>query len=622
MRIRYRLAEIDLPLIGRIFVRFGEHLHGHRTRLLVSTLSIFGVALVTLLQPWPLKIVFDFILMPERAGSSAGPLAPLASLAPMTILWMAAAAVLVLAVLKGLFNYSHNVFSKVVSHKLIAEIRLRLFSHVQRLPQSYHDYRETGELMTRMTGDLTLLVDLLVTTIITLSSQLLLVLGMLAVMFWLDWALALLTLAVLPFFVLAAFKFSGRIKSSARRQREMYGKIVASVQESFAGIQHIKGFGQERTRERLIGKSIDRDVQANVKTTKLAANYARTVELINAVGTGLVLLFGTLRAISGTISPGDLLIFLAYMRGMYRPLQQVAKLTTKVAKATARGEMIMELLDMKAEVDDREDAISARDIVGDIRFENVRFSYVTGRQVLTDFSCRIPSSKTTAIVGPTGAGKSTIAKLILRLYEPNDGMVYVDGHNIADYRIKSLRKRVTPLAQEAFLFRTGIGENIAFGKRRASQEEIEAAAQLAGAHEFITSLPDGYDTLVGEGGLTLSGGQRQRISFARAALRESPIMIFDEPATGLDVHAEQAAKEVLGKFRIGRSLIIITHRLHFLDLVDWVVFIVDGRVMEEGTLADLIAHRGPFHSFVTNADPAGKSLRWLDALVGRERGNA
>ncbi|MFQ5600771.1 MAG: ABC transporter ATP-binding protein [Candidatus Krumholzibacteriia bacterium] len=614
MRVRSRLPRVELDTFRRIFAELGGHLRPHRTRLALSALSLLGISLLTLSRPWPLKIVFDYVILPGSRLSGESALAFLEGWDRRSVLALAAISVLALAALKGLLTYSHSVLSKIVGHRLVADIRLQLFSHIQRLPQSYHDYRETGELMTRMTGDVRLVKDLLVSTIITLGSQLLLILGMLAVMVWLDWVLALVAVGVIPFFALAAFRFSGRIKSSARRQREMYGKIVASMQESLAGITQVKGFGQEKTREHLLGKSIDRDVKANVRTTKLEADYSRIVEVINAVATCLVLWIGAIRAQAGIISPGDLLIFVSYLRGIYRPLQSVARHSTRAAKATVRGEKILELLDLEAEVHDAEDSVSARELRGDICFENVWFSYASGQPVLREFSCRIPPQKTTLLIGATGAGKSTVAKLILRLYEPDRGTLRIDGRDIAEYRIASLRKRITPLAQETFLFRASIAENIAFGKRRATPEEIEEAARLVGAHEFIQRLPEGYDTLVGEGGLTLSGGQRQRISFARAALRKSAVMIFDEPATGLDVHAERETKEVLWELRRERTLVIITHRLHYLGMADWVVFIRDGQMVEEGDPQTLFSRRGEFYTYITKGrEPLGPAVR-LDGL--------
>jgi len=279
---------------------------------------------------------------------------------------------------------------------------------------------------------------------------------MLAVVFYLDWQLALVIIAVMPFFILASFKFSGQIKSAANRQREKYGKLVATMEETLTGISQVKAFAQEKRREKLIGKSISGDYKAGLRATKLAANYARVVDIITAVGTALVLLFGAHKALTGAISPGDLIIFISYLRGIYRPVRKVADLSARTAKAVVRGEKIMEILEIEPEVKDRENAISARHIKGDIRFENVCFSYVENSPVLIDLSIKIPPKKTTVIIGPTGAGKSTIAKLLLRLYEPQKGTIFIDGRDIAVYRIKSLRKRIASLTQDTFLFRNMI----------------------------------------------------------------------------------------------------------------------------------------------------------------------
>ena len=610
MRITSRLPQLDLATLRRIAVHLGGHLRPHRGALALSMLYLAGASLATLAQPWPLKLVFDLVLMPQPE-SSLGPLgAWLAVWSPTRIVAAAALAVLVLAALKGLFSYGHSVLSQIVGHKVVAEIRYRLFAHVQRLPQAYHDYRETGDLMTRLTGDVGLIQELLVSILIDFGGQVLLVVGMLVVMFVIDPVLALASMAILPLLGFAAFRFSWRIKKAARKQRESYGKMVDSMQESLAGIQHVKGFGQERSREKLVGKSTDRDIRANVLTTRLEANYSRIVELLNALGTCLVLWIGALRVQSGHLSAGDMLVCLAYLRQIYRPLQRMARSSTRAAKATVRGEKILEILDMPAELHDAQDAIEANTIRGEVQFQNVSFSYDGERSILHDLSLTIPAQKTTLIVGATGAGKSTIAKLIMRLYEPRGGSILIDGEDLNRYRIGSLRKRITPLAQETFLFRTTIAENIGFGRRHASRAEIEAAAGFVGADDFIRRLPRGYDTLVGEGGLTLSGGQRQWISFARAALRRSPIMILDEPATGLDVHAEAETKDVLAKLAEGRTLVIITHRLHFLDLADWVIFIRAGEVLEEGPVGDLMNRHAAFFEYVSHRRDVSEVSHW------------
>ncbi len=614
-----RLPRIDFVAIRRIARHFGKHLKPHRGRLISSGAAKIGATIIALALPIPLKIVFDYLLLPTQQATGSGLLSFLTSWDPTSILALAAGSFLVLVTARGMLDYTSNVLSKIVATEFVAEIRLHLFSHVQRLPQAYHDYRETGDLMTRLTGDISLLQDLLITSFVTLASELFLIVGMMALMFWLDWQLALIILALMPLFLLAALRFSGRVKTMARKQREVYGKVVASVQESLAGISHVKTYALENKRERFVARSVDRDVRANVKTARLTENYTRIVELITAVGTCLVLWFGVKKVMGGSITAGDLLVFLTYLRSIYRPLRHVATLSGQISKATVRGEKIMELLEMTPEDLDSQVGISAQRIKGEISFRDVSFHYRAGQPVLKNVNCRIPANKTTVILGHTGAGKSTIAKLILRLYEPTTGYLRLDDKDIREYRVRSLRKRITPLAQDTFLFRMTIGENIGFANSKATQDEIEQAARTAGLEELILGLPQGYDTLVGEGGLTLSGGQRQRLSFARAILRQSPIMIFDEPATGLDVHSEAKAKEVLKELRPDRTIIIITHRLHYLDLADWVIYLRDGSVAEEGEFADLMNRRGDFASFVgqdrseVNAEEVSESKKGTEA---------
>ncbi len=598
MKIKYKLPNIKLKSLSRVITVFGSHLKPFKLKLILSALALLGVSVMTLLRPWPLKVIFDYVLGSSQI-SGDGFLAPLMALDPLTIILIAAGAVLAIAGLNGFFEYAQSILAKTAGHGVTAAIRLQLFSHIQRLPQSYHDYRETGELLTRLTGDINLLQDLLVETVIRLFGQFVIIIGMLVVAFLLDWQLALVIIAVMPFFIIAAFKFSSEIKSAANRQREKYGKMVASMEETLSGISQVKVFTQEKYRDKLIGKSISRDFKAGLRATKLAANYARVVDFISAVGTAFVLLFGSYKALAGNISPGDLIIFVSYLRGIYRPVRTAANLSARIAKAIVRGEKIMEILEIEPEVKDREDAKSASGVKGDIIFENVNFSYNSNEHVLKNLSLQIPANKTTVIIGPTGAGKSTVAKLLLRLYDHQDGHIYIDGKNIENYKIKSLRKRITSLTQDVFLFRATIAENIAFGKPRATIDEIAEAARFAGADEFIDRLPDGYDTIVGEGGSTLSGGQRQRISFARATLRNSPVMIFDEPAAGLDIHAEKEAKDALAKLKGNHTLFIITHRLNFLDLADWAVFIRDGETMEEGEPLELLNKKDDFYNFVS-----------------------
>ncbi len=597
LKFKLPLAKVDWTGLSRIFHHFGQHLKPHKKSLSLGGLSLLGLALVELARPWPLKIVFDYILIPRRAAKDWSFLSSLTHWDPMTVLTLAVGGIIILSLLGAFFSYAQNVLFASVGQKVAGAIRLELFSHIQRLPQSYHDYRQTGELMMRLTGDINLLKELLTSIFITLGSRIFIVLGMLGLMFYMNWKLTLLAFAVMPFLFLTTIRFSGKLKEASRRARKKEGQLSAAAYEGVSGISLTKIFGQEKRHQKLLGKSVSSDVKAGLKATKLEAAYFRWVDVLTALGTVLVLFFGVQQVLAGHLTAGNLLVFLAYLRAAYKPLRDVAQLSSRTAKAIVCGERILEILHIEPDVVDQAEAISAGGIKGEVRFENVGFAYQPGRPVLSSLTFTLPAGKTTAIIGPSGAGKSTVAKLILRLYEPTAGSIYVDGVPIENYRVKSLRKRITSLSQEAFLFRSSIRENIGFGNPKANFSEIVRAAQQVGADEFIRTLPDGYETLVGEGGLTLSGGQRQRITFARAALRDSRIMIFDEPATGLDPQAEKVAQEVLSALKTGRTLLLITHRLNFLNLADRIVFIEEGRLTEEGTPIELLERKGSFFRF-------------------------
>jgi ATP-binding cassette subfamily B protein len=612
MRIKLRWPRIPLSDVRQVFAHFGHHLQPHRGKLMAGGACLLGTALVEVTRPWPLKIIFDYILLPKRNPTGGWLLSPLNDWTPMAILALASGAILIIAALAGLFSYAQSIILSAVGQQVVGAIRLQLFSHIQRLPQSYHDQRETGDLMVRMTGDLSLIKDLMVSTLLNLGSRIVILIGMLGAMLWMDSRLTLIALAVIPILVLANTRFSGRIKRASRRQRRKEGVLATSIHESFTGIGLIKVFAQERNQEKQFSKSVSSDVRAGMQTTRLEAAFSRTVDIITALGTCVVLWFGVRRVLSNDLSAGDLLIFISYMRLVYRPLRDMANLSTKISKAVVSGQRIIEVLEIEAPVEDDPSAVSADLIAGDIRFDNLTFSYHPGHPVLHSVTCAIPAGYTTAIIGPSGAGKSTIAKLLLRLYEPTEGRILIDGRDIREYRTRSLRKKITSLTQDITMFHASIRENIGFGKPKAGFDEIVAAACKVGADEFIKQLPNGYDTIVGEGGLTVSGGQRQRLAFARAALRDSPIMIFDEPATGLDAVAERESKEALAALRAGRTLIIVTHRLNFLDLADHVLLIDGGRVVEEGSPRELTARRGPLFDYVQ---------RWFkEVAVGRPAG--
>lgn len=611
MKLKLKLPRIPLGDLRLVYRYFGHHITPHRAALLGGAACLLGLAVVEMARPWPLKLVFDYILLPNR-GAQPDLIGGLVSgWSGGAILLLASGGLLAIALLAGFFNYGQTMLLGAVGHKVVGGIRLQLFSHIQRLPQSYHDQRETGDLMMRLTGDLNLLKELLVSILMTLGSRIVIVVGMLGAMLWIDTTLTLIALSVVPILLIANTHFSTRIKRESRRQRRKEGLMADAVHESMTGIGLTKIFAQERKQEKRFSKGINSDVRAGLRIRRLEATFSRTVEIVVALGMCLVLWFGVNRALANELSAGDLLIFMSYMRQLYRPVRDTARLSTRTAKAVVSAQRVIEVLELKASVDEDTLGVGAAGLTGAIRFEDVSFAYREDHPVIHNVSFSIPPGKTTAIIGPSGSGKSTIAKLILRLYEPTSGVITIDGRDYRDYRARSLRKQITSLTQDITMFHASVRENIAFARPKADIEEILNAAKKVGAHDFIEELPDGYDTIVGEGGLTLSGGQRQRVAFARAALRDSRIMIFDEPATGLDTAAERETKRALASLRDGRTLIIITHRLNFLDLADYAILIKDGKIAEKGDTAELLSRRGLFQDYVH---------QWYDQLEPERRG--
>ena len=599
MKLKFKspLPKIEPSRTSRVLRHFGHHLRPHKKALGSGALALLGLALVQIAQPWPLKIIFDYVLLPNSANNDWAFIQALQSWNPTAITGLASGLIIGLALLGAFFVQVQTLSFASVGQKVAGSIRLELFTHVQGLPQSYHDYRQTGELMTRLTRDITMLKELLVSILIIMGGRVFVVLGMVAVMFYLNWMLTLIALAVLPLMSLTSLRFSGQLRNAIRRQRKKEGQLASSVYEGVDGIVLSKLFGQEKQHHTALRKLISSNVRAGLKTKRLQVSYERWVDVITATGMMLVLFFGVQQVLSGDLSAGSLLVFISYLRSTYKPLRQIARLSTSMSKATVSGERVLEILDMEPAIVDKPDGRSARRIQGEITFDEVRFSYKSGQLALDDVSFSIPANQTTVIVGQSGAGKSTIAKLVTRLYEPDSGQIYIDDVAIGDYLIKSLRKQITLMSQDSSLFRQTIQDNIRYAKPEATTVEVEAAAKKVGAHEFIQSLPDGYDTLVGEGGQTLSGGQRQRIAFARAALRESRIMIFDEPATGLDPAAESVTREALAALKKDRTIVLITHRLNLLDQADWIIFLENGVAVEQGTVDSLLELHGRFFEF-------------------------
>ena len=569
-------------------------------KLTIATSAVVLSGLLSVLRPWPLKVVIDQVLSRKPKHSHLPLLQSWldhAHFTPWQILYGACAARILIALVGALFTHSSVRLLGNVGQRYVFELRQKLFVHLQSLSLRFHDRQRTGDLTTRLTGDVQAIRDLFADAISVVCSDGLQFVGMLVLMFWLDWRLTLVTLSVIPFLLLALFRYTYRIKLAARKARKSTGLIASLAQETLASIRIVQGLAQEDYIAGRFRARNEDNLEANLERVTYQARVGPLVSIIGAVGATLVMWYGTAHALSGDLTTGDVVVFFSYVTGFFRPIRAAGNFSYVFNRASVGAERIAEVLGIRPEQADREGARPAPNLRGAVTFCDVSFDYEPGRPVFHDINLTIAPGEKVAIVGATGAGKSTLVSLIPRFYDPTSGEVRIDGEDIRNYSLQSLREQISLVLQDSLLFRGTVRENIVFGRPDATDEQVLAAAKAAHADEFIQRLPEGYETLVSERGTTLSGGQKQRIAIARAILRDAPILILDEPTTGLDAAAEQIVLDALELAVAGRTTLIIAHRLTTVHLADRIVVLDQGQIVEQGTHAQLLARNERYAHF-------------------------
>ena len=584
------------PTLTRL--RLSALLKAHKRSLALGLLAVAGEGAANLLQPWPLKLVLDNVLRSRESHAAVTNwIHNFVGDDKLAMLKFACLAVLAIAALDAICSYSEKYLTTSVAQWISYDLRRTIYSHIQKLSLAFHDHERTGDLISRVTGDIDSIQSFITQGLLGVLINAITLVGMIAVMFYVNWRFTLIALSVAPFLFVVVYSYTRRIKKASREVRKKEGEITSIVEEVLSSIRVVKAFAREDYEVKRLEEEGLEGVEISLRARSLKAKLTPMVDVIVAVGTCLVLWFGARLVLTGSLSAGSLVVFILYLGKMYKPMQELSKMTDTYSKAAVGYERIQEVLEVDKQVKDLPKAIRAPRFKGEIEFDNVSFSYVEETPILKDVSFTIEAQQLAALVGPTGAGKTSIISLVARFYDPTSGVIKIDGTDIRRFQQKSLRQQISFVLQETLLFHAPVWKNIAYGKPDASRREIVKAAELANASEFIDAMPEGYDTLLGERGMTLSGGQRQRIAIARAIIRNTPILILDEPTSGLDAASEKLVFEALDRLMQDKTTIVIAHRLSTIRRADCIFVVQDGSIVEQGDHQRLLRRGGLYAEY-------------------------
>jgi ABC-type multidrug transport system fused ATPase/permease subunit len=573
-----------------------ELIRPYRGTIAIILAAMAVQTLMSLAGPWPLAVILDVFVgahhLPKQLAEILQPW--LHAGGKVQIGLFAALASVLIALIGGIASYFANYYTESVGQWVAHDLRMRTYHHLQRLSLSYYDSHQVGTLLSTITADIGTIQSFASSATLGILVDLMTIIGMLVLMFYLNWDFALIAVAVTPFLLLFISHFNKAVKAATKEVRKRQSDIVTTLEQGLESVRVVKAFGREELQESQLSSVSQATVDAALKARKVKSLLSPIVTVVVAVCVGIVLWRGSILMLAGTMSAGALTVFLSYLNKFFKPVQDLAKMTNTIAQTAVGVDRVREIIETDTIIPEKPDARAPESLKGKIAFENVAFGYTADSPVLRDVTFTITPGEIVGIVGPTGGGKSTVVSMIPRFYDPSQGRVLVDEVDIRDFTVQGLRKHVGFVLQDTVLFHGTIRENIAYGRPDATEEDILEAAKQANADEFIAKMPHGYDTMVGDRGLTLSGGQRQRIGIARALIRNNPILILDEPTAALDSESEARVIEALERLMKGRTVIMIAHRLSTIRDANKIIVLKGGVVAEQGNHAELMALNGVY----------------------------
>ncbi len=569
------LDQSSRKLLGRLW---RDHIRNYKGRLFIAILCMGLIALATAAMAYVMKPVIDEVFVARDRD----------------MLVIVSVAILAIFVIKGFATFGQTLTMAYVSQRVIADVQIRLFDHMMLADLAYYMKNHTGTLISRFTNDVNLLRGTASHVFVGMGKDLITLLALIVVMFERDWLLALCSFFIFPLAVVPIVKIGKRMRRVSANTQAEWGKLSTLLEETFAGVRHVKAYGMEDHESERARRTSNGIFRLNVKSHITRGLSAPIMETLGGSAVLVVILYGGWQVIAGARTAGDLMSFITALLLAYEPMKRLASMNANLQEGLAAAQRIYSVLDTDPAITDKPGApaLALRD--GQITFDHVGFAYEAGKTALNDLSLEIPAGKTVALVGPSGGGKSTVLNLIPRFFDVSSGAVRIDGSDIRDVTIASLRKAIALVSQDVSLFNDTVAANIAYGRPGATHEEVIAAADAAAARSFIEALPQGFDTMVGEKGLTLSGGQRQRVAIARAMLKNAPILLLDEATSALDSESERLVQAGLERLMEGRTTLVIAHRLATIIGADLIYYLENGRVVESGTHAELMARNGAY----------------------------